>query len=97
MPEPGTIEIIRESAFVGGLRSYKIYVDDRRVGKIANGKTILVPATAGGHDVFLTIGLYKSDTIPVSVPPSGTAHLRCRDGKSLKRLSVKGIALWPVP
>lgn len=48
-----TIEVLRESGFIGSLLSYKIFVDGIEVGKIKNGGKEQFQLTPGLHEIHI--------------------------------------------
>lgn len=48
-----TIEVLRESSFVGCLLSYKIFVDGTEIGKIKNGEKKQFQLKPGLHEIYI--------------------------------------------
>jgi len=48
-----TIEVLRESSFIGSLLSYKIFVDGTEIGKIKNGEKKQFELTPGLHEIHI--------------------------------------------
>ena len=63
MNEKYKIIINREKSFVGCLVGFKIYVDNNYVGKVKNGKTLIIEVTPGEH----VLSLNKMNPVGINV------------------------------
>ena len=52
--------MLRTSQYVNWLRSYSVYVDGKRVGRVRNGKTFECDVTPGHHEVWVKIDWAES-------------------------------------
>lgn len=50
-----TIEVLRESSFIGCLFSYIVFVDDVEIGRISNGEKKRFELTPGLHEVYIKL------------------------------------------
>lgn len=48
-----TIEVARESCSVGALVSYRIFVDDKEIGRLKNGEKKRFPLESGLHEIHI--------------------------------------------
>jgi hypothetical protein len=61
------IEICRPNQFVNKFRSYSVYCDGTKIGKIMDGKTKSFKVSSGNHRVLLKIDWVKSNALDVDV------------------------------
>jgi hypothetical protein len=57
------LKIVRDSGYADRLRDYKVVLDGKEAGKVANGETIEFPIPAGQHSLSLKIDWCGSNTI----------------------------------
>lgn len=55
-----TIKIQRPNNFIGGLRKFKVYVDDKKIGTLSNGDTREFQIVAGQHKIYCKQDLFNS-------------------------------------
>ena len=59
------------------LRSYKVLLDGTEVARIKRGETRTIDATAGHHEVHLTLDWCRSRTLPLDLGAGDELQLRC--------------------
>ncbi len=57
------LKIVRDSGYADRLRTYKVVLDNKEVGKVGDGKTIEFAISAGQHSLSLKIDWCGSNTI----------------------------------
>lgn len=67
------ITITRNNEFINRLRPYRIYMDGKPLGKIANGKTMEFTVPAGTHTLQAKIDWCGSAEVPFSVQEGDAA------------------------
>jgi serine/threonine protein kinase len=72
---PSQIVISRARENMSRWRAYKVFLDDKQVATIANGKTITLPVAAGRHTVQVKIDWCGSPLLEVMVAPHQTKHV----------------------
>jgi hypothetical protein len=55
-----TIKIFRPSNFWGGLRKFKVYLNDKQIGNISNGETKEFQIPSGQHKIYCKQDLFNS-------------------------------------
>ncbi len=65
------LTLTREKSFVGCLVSFKIYIDNEKVGKIKNGKTLVLDVTPGQH----VITINKKNPVTVMIMGDSSADV----------------------
>ncbi len=73
-PDKGLVYFYRETAFVGGMISYKIKETDVQIGALANGTYFAVQAAPGAHTY--TASTESTESIIVSVEAGKTYYVR---------------------
>lgn len=53
--EVGTIKIVREKKTMGFAVSFDVFVDDEKVGSLANGRSLSFDVPIGSHDIKLEL------------------------------------------
>jgi len=61
------IEITRSSEYANRLRDIKIFIDNRQVGSIANGKTQVFEIPGGSHQVQAKIDWGRSNILTIKL------------------------------
>ena len=72
----GWIEVKRSSQYANRMRAIEIFVDDKSVGKLANGESKVFEVMPGEHRVYAKIDWCKTPEISVSVDAGETATLK---------------------
>jgi len=75
--ECGWIMIRRTSQYVNRLRQINIFIDDQKVGGVANGESKAFEVTPGQHSVFAKIDWCKAPAIEVAISAGQTETLIC--------------------
>ena len=60
-----TLKIDSKKELLNILRSYKIYVDGKFIGKVSNGKTQSFDIEPGKHSVYAKLDFFKSNKIDI--------------------------------
>ena len=55
-----TIKIQRPNKFIGRIRKFNVYVDDKKIGAVANGDTQEFEIAAGQHKIYCKQDLFNS-------------------------------------
>jgi len=58
-----TIKIQRPNKFIGGIRKFKVYVDDIKIGAVSNGETQEFQIAAGQHKIQCKQDFFNSPFI----------------------------------
>ncbi len=75
------------SAIVDSWEAYRVFIDDREVGKIKKGRREAFPVKPGKHVVQLRKDWMKSRPLQINVPEGGMVNLFCEPhGKPLHYL-----------
>ena len=89
------IYIYRAGQFSGSLSNWAMFVDDKRICKLSNGKFIKVYVTPGKHKVSAKIGgvdLFKKETeVEIEVEAGGTYYVACNIKQSITRARLEMI------
>jgi exosome complex RNA-binding protein Rrp4 len=89
------IYIYRAGQFSGSLSNWAIFVDDKKICKLSNGKFIKVYVTPGKHKVSAKIGgvdLFKKETdVEIEVEAGGTYYVACNIKQSITRARLEMI------
>ncbi|MHC5861872.1 hypothetical protein [Nostoc sp.] len=72
-----TILLKREAHWSYSLRSFRVYIDEHEVRRIANDKTEPYHVLAGLHSVQIKIDFYSSNLLQINVLPGETLSLCC--------------------
>ncbi len=70
------IEITRSSEYANRLRTIKLFIDNREVGAIANGKTLTFDVPEGNHLVQAKIDWGRSNVLAVELAAGETCSIR---------------------
>jgi hypothetical protein len=88
-----TIRIKRTSEYNNRLRDFKIFIDGKQVGTIANGETIDFPSTVGNHFVTAKIDWCSSPEISIDVKENLTNTLKVGGFKNGQLLMLIGLGI----
>lgn len=58
-------------------RSYRVFVDGKERGRVANGSTVGIAVAPGSHVVTMKISWCRSKELRVDVGPDSTCRLKC--------------------
>jgi len=87
-----TIIVRRKSSWIGMLRAFKLYVDDKKVGTVPNGREQIFTVTAGRHKIDMTGSLWsKTEILDIDLQPGQVITFEC--GVMTKRLYLC-LAIW---
>ncbi|WP_094607198.1 hypothetical protein SPSIL_057940 [Sporomusa silvacetica DSM 10669] len=50
-----TVEVLRESSFVGCLLSYRVFVDNKEIGRLKNGEKKRFQLKPGLHEMYIKV------------------------------------------
>jgi hypothetical protein len=84
------IIISRTSQYTNNLRSYKVFIDSKEVGKIKDGERLTLEVEPGNHSIYLKIDLDKSDEIMFDIKQNETIQFNC--GSKIK--GIKMLVGW---
>lgn len=75
------------------MRPYTIYLDNEKVGKVKNGKEVILETTEGEHTLYLKVDWCRSNQVKVYVHEFETVILECYPAarESKKMVSPKNI------
>ncbi|WP_430510532.1 hypothetical protein [Gottfriedia solisilvae] len=76
------IIISRTSQYVNKLRSYKVYINNKVVGKIKDGEELTLEVTPGKHSIYLEIDWCKSNNIMFDSMQNEITQFNC--GSNIK-------------
>ncbi len=79
MEEKATIRINRKEQYVGLLNKYKVYIDDKPVGRAGNGESVEYIVEAGRHTVFVKLSWdwSRSRKLILDIKPGQVIDLDC--------------------
>jgi hypothetical protein len=78
MAQSALIRLEREEALNSSLSKFKIVVDGKQVGTIANGDVVEIHVDPGRHTLRLRISWTGSPSVPFSLDQGETVHFVCR-------------------
>ncbi|WP_088044252.1 hypothetical protein [Bacillus sp. EAC] len=84
------IIISRTSQYVNKLRSYKVFIDSKVVGKIKDGERLTLEVAPGKHSIYLEIDWCKSNNIKFNSKQNEITQFNC--GSNIK--GVKILFTW---
>lgn len=88
------INIYRRESKMWSARSFKVFVDDRKVGKLYNGDQHTFCVTSGKHSIYIKSGMAKSEILTLQMNSGETINIECGakdinyDIKSLKDIKT---------
>ncbi|MFN8339912.1 MAG: hypothetical protein U0T36_12935 [Saprospiraceae bacterium] len=88
-----TIRLKRTSEYNNRMRDYKIFIDGKQVGTIANGETKDFPTTVGQHIVTAKVDWCSSPELSIELKESQTSSLKVGGFKYGQILMPIGIGL----
>ena len=88
-----TIRLKRTSEYNNRMRDYKIFIDGKQVGTIANGETKDFPTTVGQHIVTAKVDWCSSPELSIEPKESQTSSLKVGGFKYGQILMPIGIGL----
>lgn len=71
VPTNYKLTLHRKKSFVGGMVAFDIYIDNVKVGKIKNGKTVELEITGGEH----IISIHKNNPVSINITGDTTADV----------------------
>jgi|GEM_PF-2870556 len=72
------IIVRRKGCWIGMLRTFKLYVDDQKMGSIPNGHEETFTVPAGRHKIDMTGALWsKTEILDVDIQPGQTLTFEC--------------------
>ena len=85
MDKTAKIKVTRKANYMGFLRSFKVYVDDKKVATIGNGQEVEFELAPGQHRIDVLGSLWaKTKIIDFDVKPGETLNFECGvEGKYL--------------
>ncbi len=84
------LEITRPKTYVAMLVPYKVFVDDRQIGKVNNATTCTFEVSPGLHTVQIKQGtMVRSNTLSVSCLPNEVARLQVTQNGLFRQFLLK--------
>lgn len=83
----------RTSEYVNRLRNYNIYIDEKKIGTIANGETKEFPVTSGHHSIVTKIDWCSSRIITFDVKGDETKEFKVSGFKNAKWLMTAALII----
>src|SRR5262245_58825909 len=84
------LEITRPTSFVAMLVPCKVFVDDRHIGAVQNGKTQSFEVSAGLHVVYIKRGFtVRSNDLALDCTPDETIRLRITQNGLLRQFFLR--------
>lgn len=77
------IRLQRTKALINLTRKYEIYIDENKVGTIANGETIEVQISAGKHKIFAIVDWVSSQEIDFYIKDTQTINFNINVSKKI--------------
>ncbi len=87
------IKIERTNEFLNRMRDYKIYIDGKEVGTIANGETKTFETNSGQHTLAAKIDWCASPEILININDAETKKFRVGGFKSANWLIFSGLGV----
>ena len=85
--DKGIIRLKRTSQYVNRGRKFKVYLNNQYITDIADGEEISIPASAGNHQLHLTLDWVKSEKHNIELRNEYNINLLCGS-------PLKGIKFW---
>jgi len=89
------INVYRKKSKVWSTRAFKVFIDDKKVGKLYNGDQYTFFVTPGKHSIYIKWGRTKSETLTLQMNSGQTINIECgakdinfEDMKSLKDIKT---------
>ncbi len=83
MNEEATIELKRRWNFAGAISRFKLFVDDKKIGTISNGKTESFKIPPGTHSIYVKGAFWsKTSAIQMQAAPGSISKFECGITKS---------------
>ena len=76
MGDKATIKVWRKPCFFSGARKFDVFMDENRLGDIANGKEQCFDVASGKHSMFIKRGR-QSEAIEFDLTPNGSIEYEC--------------------
>jgi hypothetical protein len=73
-----TLKIESKKELMNILRSYKIYVDGKSVGRVQNGKIQYLELESGNHNVYVKMDWFKSNKIDIEINDSKDSSIEIK-------------------
>lgn len=87
MDKTAKIKVVRRANYMGFMRAFKIYVDDKKMTTVGNGKEVEFELAPGHHRIDILGSLWaKSEIIDIDLAPGETIRFEC---------GVEGKLLYP--
>ncbi len=84
------LEITRPKTYVAMLIPYKVFVDDRQIGKVNNGTTDTFEVSPGLHTVQIKQGaMVRSNTLSVNCSPNEVTRLQVTQNSFFRQFLLK--------
>lgn len=92
------IVIKRNSGYADKFRKYKVFIDDKIVGTIADGEEKEFSLDAGSHKIYCKYGFYKTSLLTVEDGRVDSIRLSCINNLRVAKvhLALFYAFLWPV-
>jgi hypothetical protein len=74
-----TIRLVRPSLYVDRIRSYRIMLDGKNIGKIGNNGTLEIAAPAGSIIIEARIDWARSEPLIIETVPHQTVEIEVRN------------------
>ena len=92
-PNESYIYFYRDGEFGGAMKNYKMFVDDKKVCKISNGRWFKFTVEPGKHDIEAKVGgtsLMKKETfLSIVTEPGKSYYISCDVKRSITRYRME--------
>ncbi|MBO9681290.1 MAG: hypothetical protein J7502_01235 [Flavisolibacter sp.] len=88
-----TIILNRTSEYVNRLRDYGVYIDEKKVGTIANGEIKEFNVSAGQHSIVTKIDWCSSQTVTFDISDDEVKNFKVGGFKNAKWLMPTGLII----
>ena len=84
------IYICRAKRSIWSTRTLKIFIDDRKAGKLYNGEEKHFSVTPGRHSVYIKVGRAKSETLNIKAGVGEKIYFEC-GAKEINLENIQGL------
>lgn len=73
----GDLILTREDQSMFKLTDYKVFIDNKEVSTVSNGRTKVLRLKPGSHEVYVKVMCFKSNVKQVNIKNNGTIRFTC--------------------
>jgi hypothetical protein len=76
-PRPAVISLRRSPQLTAALTRFDVFLDGKKVGRIANNERQQYEVSPGDHTLYVSIDDFASKRLTISLRPGENIHLTC--------------------